>query len=134
MADRTDKDYAIEHAGYMADAVKHYLSLLDAEFEAAEAMEAADADDAEQKADNLRSIEEEVSEARSVLRNRVYEFEKRRDRALGVTKPVGINGLTESETSATASVMGIVGAPTSGASPRDADGFLIPDGFFAEED
>lgn len=89
-ADRTPQDYAIEHAGYLADAVKHFLSRLDAEFDASEALEAAeaaDAEDAEQKADDLRSIEEEVGEARSVLRNRVYEFEKRRDRALGVGIP-----------------------------------------------
>lgn len=87
MTTRTDKDYAIEHAGYLADAVKHFLSRLDAEFDASEALEAAeaaDAEDAEQKAGDLRSIEEEVGEARSVLRNRVYEFEKRRDRAVAV--------------------------------------------------
>ena len=89
---RTPQDYAIEHAGYLAEAVKHFLSRLDAEFDASEALEAAeanDAEDAEQKAADLRSIEEEVSEARTVLSSRVYEFEKRRDRALGVAAPAG---------------------------------------------
>lgn len=85
MAERTDKDYAIEHAGYMADAAKWLMERMDAEFDAREALEAAEAagaDDAEQKAEDLRSVEQDVVEARSTLRNRIYEFEKRRDRAL----------------------------------------------------
>jgi hypothetical protein len=94
---RTPQDYAIEHAGYLATAVQHFLSRLDAEFdanEALEAAEAADAEDAAEKADDLNSIQREVSDARRALQSAVYEFEKRRDRALGALG-VKVSGETQ---------------------------------------
>lgn len=81
---RTDKDYAIEHAGYMAEAARHLMQCMDHEFDASEALEAAsaaDAEDAAAKAEDLSSVQEDVVDARSTLQNRIYEFEKRRDRA-----------------------------------------------------
>lgn len=88
---RTPQDYAIEHAGYLADAARHLLTSMDHEFDAREALEAAeaaDADDAEEKAEDLTSIEHEVGEARRAVSNRIYEFEKRRDRA-AASPPAG---------------------------------------------
>ncbi len=80
---RTAKDYAIEHAGYLADAAKH---LLDKQNEVW-ALEEQDVASPERLANDNYSIDldeanERLSDARSALREAVYEFEKRRDRAV----------------------------------------------------
>lgn len=89
MAERTDKDYAIEHAGYLAAAARNFLDALNAEFDAREAHDALGTDTTSQA---LAEAEANVSEARSTLYNRIYGFETRRDRALrtdGVGLPDG---------------------------------------------
>lgn len=57
MAERTAKDYAIEHAEYMAKAAE---AVLDAGFDGGT---------------------DEALDARQALRNRIYEFRKRAERA-----------------------------------------------------
>jgi hypothetical protein len=79
MSERTDKDYAIEHATYMADAAKNYLAAINAEFVAR-----MDAEEIGTPAmhDLLNECEQYTCEAYKTLESRIYEFEKRRDRAL----------------------------------------------------
>ncbi len=78
MAERTDKDYAIEHAGYMATAARAFMAAVNAET-------TARMDDeehgTERSGEELALAMSEVSEACSALSNAIYEFEKRRDRA-----------------------------------------------------
>lgn len=79
---RTAQDYAIEHAGYLADAAKAFMESVQAV-----AIARQQHDDAEPGAeaaeayDVMHGQEELLSERWSGLRTAVYEFEKRRDRA-----------------------------------------------------
>jgi hypothetical protein len=62
MADRTDKDYAIEHAGYLADAAEDYLDARN-RYEQIGGPETGD--------DDL------LSDHIGALRSAIYEFRKR---------------------------------------------------------
>lgn len=63
--ERTPQDYAIEHAGYMAEAAKHLMERINEEADARGAWESAGDD----------------GEAMRTMQTRIYEFEKRRERA-----------------------------------------------------
>lgn len=82
--DRTAKDYAIEHASYLADAAEHLLTAIQ---DANIAADQLDEDDGTNETntgilvrgnDHAQTV---LSEAQSGLRAAVYEFRKRRDRA-----------------------------------------------------
>lgn len=90
MADDTDKDYAIEHAGYMATAATDLLDAINAE---ALEREFFDEDDEE-----VEQARQSVSEAMTTLRTRIYEFEKRRDRALASSATSGVQAHVEQDT------------------------------------
>lgn len=68
VATRTPKDYAIEHAGYMATTAKQFLEYLN---------EVSDEEEGHIVPDDR------FGDHASTLRSHIYEFEKRRDRALG---------------------------------------------------
>lgn len=79
---RTPQEYAIEHAGYLATAATEFMAACNAFDEAREKHE--DAEERVEAAaayDVLYAAQEARSDAWSALRNAVYEFEKRRDRA-----------------------------------------------------
>lgn len=86
MAERTPKDYAIEHAGYMAEAARHLITAINIE---AVLSERHDEAGSAHTAEKLAAAKERTGEAMGTLRNRIYEFEKRRDRAAasGVSVP-----------------------------------------------
>lgn len=78
---RTPQDYAIEHGGYLANAARYLLNCLN-ELDAARLTHEERDDDASR--DDLECAGETATGARTGLRDAIYEFEKRRDRALGV--------------------------------------------------
>lgn len=80
---RSAADYAIEHAGYLAEAANTLVDRLNAEAAARQAVDDAE-DDSQGKAreEQLVAAVESTGEAMRSIRSRVYEFEKRRDRAL----------------------------------------------------
>ncbi len=74
--ERTPQDYAIEHAEYMAAGAEHLLNAVnDWGF-------ATDVDH-----EQIQSATEALTEARSAMRVLIYEFRKRRDRALTSAPP-----------------------------------------------
>lgn len=81
---RTAKDYAIEHAGYLADAAEHLMTVTRDANIAADQLDEDDGDD-ETNTDILVRDNDHaqtvLSEAQSGLRAAIYEFKKRRDRA-----------------------------------------------------
>lgn len=80
-AERTPQDYAIEHAGYMAQAARNLMAKLNAEDYARVRHEESDTDETR---DDLSDAGEERADAFNALQSSIYEFEKRRDRAAGV--------------------------------------------------
>jgi hypothetical protein len=80
---RTPQDYAIEHAGYLATAATDYLDAINAEYIAQMDHEENETAETERA---LNDAIEAVGEANRRLRTRVYEFEKRRDRAAAVAQ------------------------------------------------
>lgn len=84
MADtRTPQDYAIEHAGYMAEAAKHLMERINEEADARGAWEDAEDDgEVELRAEILDEAVERAGEAMRHMQEAIYEFEKRRDRAV----------------------------------------------------
>jgi hypothetical protein len=75
---RDAKAYAIEHAGYMADAARHLLDVLN---RTADARMTHDDNPCEGTAGPLAVCEEWLGEATQGMTSAIYEFEKRRDRA-----------------------------------------------------
>ena len=66
---------AVEHAGYMADSAEHLLAKLNA-------LSALYGEDGqEHDPDDVCNAETEVAEATRDLRNMIYEFRKRADKA-----------------------------------------------------
>lgn len=89
--ERTPADYAIEHAGYLVTAASQ---LLEARNELDALVMRRDEDDGVDE-DEMQAAHEGVSDASSCLRIAIYEFEKRRDRALAARQPgvpVGLAG------------------------------------------
>lgn len=83
MSERTNSDYAIEHAGYLANAARHLISCVNAEADARGAWEdAVDDGEEELRRQTLDEKADDTSEALRTVEARIYEFEKRRDRAL----------------------------------------------------
>lgn len=83
VAPRSDKDYAIEHAEYMAVAAENLIKCINTEGDARGAWESAEDDD--EKALRLMTLEdalESTSEAERSVTANIYEFRKRRDRTL----------------------------------------------------
>lgn len=75
---RTDADYAIEHAGYLATAARRFREAVNVEGLARIDDEEKGNEDTSNALDAAR---ENVSEASLSLRSAIFEFEKRRDRA-----------------------------------------------------
>lgn len=74
--ERTAKDYAIEHAEYMAQDAERMLSAINA----LNAQRDEDGDAFDESA--LEQAQQSVSEAFGAMRSGIYEFRKRRDRAM----------------------------------------------------
>lgn len=68
--DRDDKDYAIEHGGYLADAAQAYLDERN-RFDAASEIGSEEVQDSDSLSDHF-----------SALREAIYEFRKRSKKAL----------------------------------------------------
>ncbi|ASL02164.1 hypothetical protein XcvCFBP7113P_19050 [Xanthomonas citri pv. vignicola] len=93
--DRTPADYAIEHAGYLATAAQR---LLDARNELdALVMRREEEDDVEDC--DMHAAQDCVDEACTGVRSAIYEFEKRRDRALAARQPEGVGPVAWRHTS-----------------------------------
>lgn len=73
---RTDKDYAIEHGGYLATAAEYFLAKLNDYYKA---VERCDPDRDEEVIDNAQ---QEESDAWQGLNSAIYEFRKRAERAI----------------------------------------------------
>lgn len=90
-AGRTPQDYAIEHAGYLADAVGQFLEVLNECDCAGIALSELDEDDEEY--DDARQDVEVAWEKRQdhlqAVQNAVYEFRKRAERAKGSAVKAG---------------------------------------------
>lgn len=88
---RTDTDYAIEHAEYMAQDAEQLLTAINGLQAAILLREESDADDG-----NIENTEESLSDACKAMRSGIYEFRKRRDRAKPTAEPAaqGENGPT----------------------------------------
>lgn len=80
--ERSPADYAIEHAEYLAKAAERFI-------EAVVAMAVADYEHEGTAEDEARvdAASEAVGEAQGALRNCIYEFRKRRDRAAAPEPP-----------------------------------------------
>jgi hypothetical protein len=90
---RTPQDYAVEHAGYMANAARNLIECVNSEADARGAWEDAEDDGEEElRRQTLDEKVENTSEALRILASRIYEFEKRRDRAAGVSVGGGGQG------------------------------------------
>lgn len=75
---RSAKDYAIEHASYLARAATHLITAINDHALAQQQFEEGDgSEDATDASDQI------LGDALSALRDSIYEFKKRRDRALG---------------------------------------------------
>jgi len=81
---RSDKDYAIEHAEYMATAAEQLAYSVDA-LDAAHLLDGETPGGAD---DAVNEAHANYIEARKDLRSAVYEFRKRRDRAASPSSPV----------------------------------------------
>lgn len=89
---RDAKDYAIEHAGYMADAARELIASVNRLGDARGALESAEDEDEEYlRTRAVEEAEQDTAESLRVMQNRIGEFEKRRDRAVaaGVDLPDG---------------------------------------------
>lgn len=113
LRNRTPADYAIEHAGYLATAAQR---LLDARGELdALVMRREEEDDVEDG--DMHAAQECVDEASTGVRTAIYDFEKRRDRALAARQPV----CATVKDSLTVGSGLPVGEPVCFIHPRDAD-------------
>lgn len=81
MGERTPKDYAIEHAEYMARTGEKLLEAMNQHAEVLMAIEEAGEPDAYLTV-RAQQAEEILGEYMAHLRRDIYEFRKRRDRAL----------------------------------------------------
>ncbi|MFI8572072.1 hypothetical protein ACIGEO_11190 [Stenotrophomonas bentonitica] len=81
LRERTPADFAIEHAGYLANASTR---LLKARGELDSLVMRRDEDDDVDDSD-MHAAQDRVDEASDSVRSAIYEFEKRRDRALAAT-------------------------------------------------
>jgi hypothetical protein len=79
--DRSPKDYAIEHAEYMATAADHVMDEFQAYGLALLAVDEGGDDGEGELFDAIDSARQDLQEALVTLRGRVYDFRKRRDRA-----------------------------------------------------
>jgi hypothetical protein len=77
---RTDKDYAIEHGGYLADTVELYIAARNAHDRLLE--------NEETDPDRLQASAESLTDHWNALSRDVFEFRKRADRAQSVGKAV----------------------------------------------
>lgn len=80
---RSAKDYAIEHADYLATAVRDLLHELD---EDGVALDQHERNPTEETLESLEAAQESVSQARGAVRLCLHEFEKRRNHALAGDK------------------------------------------------
>jgi hypothetical protein len=80
---RTPKDYAIEHAEYMAVAAERLIECVEREGDARGAWESAE-DDGEKdlRLQTMEAAVQDTAEALRTARSGIYEFRKRKDRAL----------------------------------------------------
>lgn len=76
--ERSAKDYAIEHAEYLAQAVEAYMTARAALDAAVVAYAETDGDDEQQRMDEADAV---ASEHFNGLRGAIYEFRKRAERA-----------------------------------------------------
>lgn len=92
MADRTPQDYAIEHAEYMACSAERLIEAVNNLALAEQQRDELEGDKPEGVVDAsdhaVESAREALGDDMSALRNRIYEFRKRRDRA-AATPPAG---------------------------------------------
>lgn len=82
-AERSPKDYAIEHAEYLATAADSVDKHFNAYGLALMALEEADDDaDCDELLESLDTVRQDLQESLTNLRSMTYEFRKRRDRAI----------------------------------------------------
>ena len=86
---RSAKDYAIEHAEYLAGAAERFLAASDALYEAQATADDTDDDEIEDAQQKIEECQETMTDARSTLSQRIYEFRKRRDRAIDSARGKG---------------------------------------------
>jgi predicted phosphodiesterase len=77
---RTPQDYAIEHAGYLAQAADAAIAAVNGLHKLYQQL----ADGELVNPGDIENAEQSCSEGLTSLREHVYEFRKRRDRAAGV--------------------------------------------------
>lgn len=106
---RSDKDFAIEHAGYMANAARNLLERINAEDAAR--MEHDERGGA-RSGRALDAAMDSRGEAVVVLRDRIYGFEQRRDRAAAAG--VATTALTYEQKAAMHEIVSNAGGYTSG--------------------
>jgi hypothetical protein len=83
LSERTPKDYAIEHAEYMAVAAENLIKCINKEGDARGAWESAEDDgEKELRLQTMNDALDATSEALRHAQNDIYEFRKRKDRAL----------------------------------------------------
>ncbi len=87
MHERTPKDYAIEHAEYMAKSVDHVLAEFQRYGLALLAVDEGGDEGEGELFDAVDSAREDLQEALVTLRSRVYEFRKRQARAITLQPP-----------------------------------------------
>ena len=80
--ERTPQDFAIEHAEYMAQAAEYLIAAVNDLAKAEQEVEEGAANDSD-----VDAARENLSENLGSVRNSIYEFRKRRDRAALATKP-----------------------------------------------
>lgn len=74
--ERTPQDYAIEHAEYMAQSAAHLIACVNDL-----ALAEQQCEDGEANPSDVDAARESATEAQGHLKNSIYEFRKRRDRA-----------------------------------------------------
>lgn len=84
MTDRTPTDFALEFAEYLAKGAEELIEAVNALAMADEARENGDGDDLDDKVNQAR---QDCTEALTGLRNDVYQFRTRRDRAKAAGRP-----------------------------------------------
>ena len=85
---RSDKDFAIEHAEYMAKAAECFMDAVNAEDVAVDALAYADeATNPERLGENFDQAQAYRGEMTVALRGDIYEFRKRRDRVASPAPP-----------------------------------------------
>lgn len=99
MTTRTPQDYALEHAEYAMQAAERAIEADNDLYGAAKAMDDLEGDEdveiyqaAEERLDQARETQ---SDAMRSLQNRIYEFRKRRDRAVAASLQSGWTSVNE---------------------------------------